>query len=70
MWQGFFTWRGAVPHFLSSLQPPLGDEIWNALWLCRELIWWYLAFVLSGVIFCFLLDSEIGRWLRAFGRRT
>ncbi len=64
MWQGFFTWRGAVPQFLATLRPPLGDKLWNVLWFLRELTWWCLATVLAAAIVCFLLDSAMARALR------
>lgn len=67
MWQGFFTWRGAVPQFLATLRPPLGDKLWNVLWFLRELAWWCLATVLAAAIVCFLLDSAMARAAR-FGR--
>jgi hypothetical protein len=51
------TWRIGIP------DTTLGTIVAAILWLARELVWWWVATILAGVIMCFVLDSAVGVWL-------
>lgn len=65
LWQGVLTWNGA---FLGVLQQwagvTVGSRVWLIFWAARELAWWVLAGILSGLVLCFVVESPAVAWMR------
>ena len=72
LWQGTLTWNVNVLDAARGwLGAPVAWALWMALWSARELAWWLLAGILSGIILCFVVESPAANGLqRALGRRS
>lgn len=72
LWQGILTWNAnALDAARMWLDAPFASALWIALWSARELAWWLLAGILSGIVLCFVVESPAFDGLRrAFERRS
>lgn len=72
LWQGILTWNAnALDAVRVWLGAPVASALWMALWSARELAWWLLAGILSGIILCFIVESPAADGLRrALGRHS
>lgn len=72
LWQGTLTWNVNVLDAARGwLGAPVAWALWMALWSARELAWWLLAGILSGIILCFVVGSPAtDRLRRALERRS
>ncbi len=70
LWQGTLTWNtNALDAVRAWLGPPIASALWTALWSARELAWWLLAGILSGIALCFAVESRTAAELRRLLRR-
>ena len=71
----FLMWSAAVPEALQRYgvaHPEAMTALYDirvAFWFVRELIWWYVVAILVGLLLCFALTSEMGRWASAWRGR-
>lgn len=60
LWQGVLTWNST---FFETVKlwfgPEFGTALWSALWIGRELTWWFIAAALTGILFCSFFGSAL-----------